>query len=47
MIIFWLLKVFEHLISNVLMVFGGAIASNGTISRNVQNIKDQAVAFIW
>nr|XP_058971616.1 condensin-2 complex subunit D3-L-like [Pocillopora verrucosa] len=38
--------VFEHLISNVLMVFGGAIASNGTISRNVQNIKDQAVAFI-
>ena len=37
----------KHLISNVLMVFGGAVASNGVIARDVQALKDQAVQFIW
>ncbi|XP_068707976.1 condensin-2 complex subunit D3-L-like isoform X1 [Montipora foliosa] len=38
--------VFKHLISNVLMVSGGSLASNGVVARDVQTIKDQAVQFI-
>ena len=40
-------QVLKHLISNVLMVFGGSIASNGVVARDVQTLKDQAVHFIW
>ncbi|KAM7435860.1 Condensin-2 complex subunit D3 [Porites harrisoni] len=39
-------SVLKHLISNVLMVFGGSIASNGVIARDIQTLKDQAVHFI-
>ena len=47
-LVFWFpSQVFKHLINNILMVYGGgSLPSSAAVPRQVQSIKEQAVAYV-